>query len=86
MKTKEIKDREEEIKKEIAEKPTDTIVDQARAEREKLDATLESMKKENDRTEKLATDRMMEGESTVEKPDEVESPEAYKERIMEGEQ
>ena len=61
-------------------------IKQAREEREKMDTTVEAMKKENDRTEKMHADNIIAGKAVNQGDPVEETPEQYKDRIMRGEE
>ncbi len=59
---------EEEAKKKAEESAkSNSIIDEHKAEREKMDKTLEAIKKENDRTEKLQGEAILAGKGEIQK-------------------
>ena len=87
----------EETKKETAETPTQdinagsepqtaSIIERASAERQKLEATLAEVKKENDRRERIASELILSGhaEAGVVTPKIEVSPEEYAKGLLSG--
>ena len=67
---------------------TTPVIERAREERERMDATLKALRKENDRREKIQAYDKLGGKSEGAAQEEVkkeETPKEYKDRIMRGE-
>ena len=58
---------------------------QAREMKEGMDKTLEAMKEENDRTEKMHADNIIAGKGVNQAEAKEETPKEYSERILKGE-
>ncbi len=78
---------EEEAKKKTDESnKSNSLIDQAKAEREKGEALLEAQKKENDRTEQLQADAIVAGKGiSQDQSPPKDTDEEYAEKFLKGE-